>query len=194
MLADTLSRARTLTAPAIRDAADVIADALIAGNKVLVCGNGGSAADAQHFAAEFVGRFADNGRRGLPVIALSADTAFVTAWANDIGFDDIFARGVRAFAQPGDVLVSISTSGRSKNIVTAMREAHERGIRTVALLGGALSPSVSLADVAVRVPSTQTARIQEVQTLALHLICELVEARVLAHDGAMATALPELAS
>ena len=164
-----------------------IADALIGNGKMLVCGNGGSAADAQHFAAEFVGRYRDNDRRALPVIALGADTAFVTAWANDIGYDDVFARGVRAYSQPGDVLVVISTSGRSKNVVAAMREAKALGLVTIALVGGALSPAVSLADIAIRVPSTDTARIQEVQTLALHLICELVEARVLAHD-----ALPRL--
>ena len=183
LLTDTLERARTLLDAPIREAADTVAAALLAGNKVLVCGNGGSAADAQHFAAEFVGRFGRNDRRALPVIALGADTAFVTAWANDVGYDDVFARAVRAYGQPGDVLVAISTSGRSKNIVAAMREARERGLTTVALLGGALSASVSLADVAVRVPSTDTARIQEVQTLALHLICEIVEARVLAHDA-----------
>jgi D-inositol-3-phosphate glycosyltransferase len=182
MLADTLSRARRLLQAPIREAADAIADSLIGGGKVLVAGNGGSAADAQHFAAEFVGRFNDNHRRALPVIALAADTAFVTAWSNDFTFDDVFARGVRAYGQAGDVLVILSTSGRSKNIIAAMREAKSRGLVTVALVGSALSPAVSLADIAVRVPSTDTARIQEVQTLAMHLICEIVEARVLAHD------------
>ncbi|OQW40970.1 MAG: hypothetical protein A4S12_09505 [Proteobacteria bacterium SG_bin5] len=183
-LAETLGRSRYLLGEPIRAAADLVAEALLSGRKVLVCGNGGSAADAQHFAAEFVGRFKSDARRAMPVIALGADTAFVTAWANDIGYDDVFARGVRAFGQPGDVLVAISTSGRSKNVVTAMREARERGLKTVALLGGALSPCVALADAAVRIPSTDTARIQEVQSLALHLICELVEARALAAPAA----------
>ena len=189
-LGDTLARSRRLLQAPLRDAADKIATALLGGNKVLVCGNGGSAADAQHFAAEFVGRFKDNGRRAFPVIALAADTAFVTAWANDIGYDDVFARGVRAFGLPGDVLVAISTSGRSRNIVKAMREAKEMGLTTIALLGGSLSPCVSLADVAVRVPSTDTARIQEIQTLALHLICELVEVRALAVDPAAVLVKP----
>lgn len=193
-LADTLSRGRRLLSEPIREAADMMADALIGGGKLLVCGNGGSAADAQHFAAEFVGRFRDNDRRALPVIALGADSAFVTAWANDFGYDDVFARGVRAYGQAGDILVVLSTSGRSKNVVAAMREAKARGLLTVALLGGALSPAVSLADIAVRVPSTDTARIQEVQTLALHLICELVEARVIAHDAGAARQSLELAS
>ena len=180
LLTDTLVRAREMLGTPIREAADIIGTALLAGNKVLVCGNGGSAADAQHFAAEFVGRYHDDARAAFPVIALGADTAFVTAWANDFGYEDVFARGVRAYGQPGDVLVAISTSGRSKNVVAAMREARARGLRTVALLGGTLSPCVALADAAVRIPSTDTARIQEVQTLALHLICELVETRALA--------------
>lgn len=179
-LSETLARSRSLLGEPIRAAADVIAEALFAGRKVLVCGNGGSAADAQHFAAEFVGRFKDDARQAFPVIALSADAAFLTAWANDIGYEDVFARGVRAYGQSGDVLVAISTSGRSKNVVKAMREARERGLKTVTLLGGALSPCVALADVAVRIPSTDTARIQEIQTLALHLICELVETRAVA--------------
>ncbi len=195
-LADTLRRAQPLIAAPLRQTADAIAGAFLRGNKVLVCGNGGSAADASHFAAEFVGRFNSEGRRALPVIALGADGAFVTAWANDIGFDDVFARGVSAYGTPGDLLVVISTSGRSKNIVNALHEARARGLTTVALLGGALSPAVGLADIAVRVPSTDTPRIQEVQTLMLHLICELVEARVVAHDGMNdnATALVEVAS
>ena len=192
-LAETLARARRLLQAPIREAAGAIADTLIGGGKVLVAGNGGSAADAQHFAAEFVGRFEHNDRRALPVIALGADTAFITAWSNDFSFDDVFARGVRAYGQPGDILVVLSTSGRSKNIVAAMREAKARGLVTIALIGSALSPAVSLADIAVRVPSTHTARIQEVQTLALHLICELVEARVLVHDGLAETPAAQLA-
>ena len=190
-LGATLTRARALLGQPIRDAAEAIASTLLGGGKVLVCGNGGSAADAQHFAAEFVGRFKDDARRALPVIALAADTAFVTAWANDAGFHDVFARGVRAYGQPGDLLVAISTSGKSRNVVAAMREARERGLTTVAMLGGALSAAVSLADVAIRVPSADTARIQEIHTLTLHLICELVEARVIAADAAP-RALPML--
>lgn len=192
LLAETLARARHLLGEPIRDAAQTLIEAFMDGRKVLVCGNGGSAADAQHFAAEFVGRFRSDDRVALPVIALTADTAFLTAWANDASFDDVFARGVRAYGQPGDVLVAISTSGRSRNVVQAMREARARGLRTVALLGGNLSPCVALADVAIRVPATDTARIQEIHTLALHLICELVEARAMA--GGMAEDVAERVS
>lgn len=186
-LADTITRARRLLSAPLTEASAAIADTLAGGGKVLVCGNGGSAADAQHFAAEFVGRFRSDARRALPVIALTADPAFITAWANDASFEDVFARGVRAFGRPGDVLVVLSTSGRSPNVLAAMREAKAYGMVTIALLGGALGPAVGLADIAIRVPSRDTARIQEIHTLALHLICEIVEARVLAHDNTTTT-------
>lgn len=146
--------------------------------KVLVCGNGGSAADAQHFAAELVGRFRLDGRRGLPVLALTADTAMLTAWSNDVGFDDVFARQVEAFGCEGDLLLAISTSGRSPNIVAALQAARARGLSTVALLGGRGGDALALADLPLLVASADTPRIQGVHILALHLICELVEERI----------------
>lgn len=193
-LATALERSRVALREQIVAAADLLTACLLNGGKVLVCGNGGSAADAQHFAAEFVGRFKRPDRRGLPVIALGADPAFVTAWANDVDYVDVFARGVEAYGQPGDVLVAISTSGRSRNVLAALAAARERGLRTVGVLGAAATPALSLSDVSLRALSTETARIQEVQMLALHLVCELVEERVHAHDAASPAVVPILTS
>nr|WP_276600540.1 MULTISPECIES: glycosyltransferase [unclassified Nannocystis] len=173
-----LSRAKTCLRDDIVRAADLVSGAFARGGKVLVCGNGGSATDAQHFAAELVGRFLAPDRAALPVIALNADTAVLTAWANDVGYADVFARQVRAYGRPGDVMFGISTSGRSANVVAALKTARDCGLRTFALLGGTGGEAGDLADCALIVPSPDTQRIQEVHTLALHLICELVEARV----------------
>ena len=173
---------RQLQAPILR-AATLIADGLAADRKLLVCGNGGSAADAQHFAAELVGHFVAPNRAGLPAICLNADTSVLTAWSNDVGFDSVFARQVEALGRAGDVLVGISTSGRSTNLVRAFEAARRQGLVRVAILGrdgGDLRP---LADVAIVVPAADTQRIQEVQTLVIHLMCELVEARLLAAHG-----------
>lgn len=187
----TLTRARSELQPQIVAAAGAIVACFERGGKVLVCGNGGSAADAQHFAAELVGRFLIPGRRGLPVISLTADSAMLTAWSNDIGFGDVFARQVEAFGQPGDLLLTISTSGRSPNIVAAMEAARARGVTTLALLGGSGGDALVLADLPLLVPSTDTPRIQEVHILALHLICELVEEQISAGVPAhLPTALP----
>jgi D-inositol-3-phosphate glycosyltransferase len=188
-----LTRARAALRDDIVRAAALLGAAFARGGKVLVCGNGGSATDAQHFAAELVGRFLKPGRAGLPVIALTADTAVLTAWANDIGYVDVFARQVEALGRPGDVLIVISTSGRSPNVLAALRAARAGGLRTFALLGGTGGDARALADCALVVPSPETPRIQEVHTLALHLICELVEERVLADPDAIprAAARPE---
>ncbi len=151
-----------------------ISGAVAAGRKVLVCGNGGSAAEAQHFAAELTGRFLLD-RRGLPGLALTTDTSALTAIANDAGFARVFARQVEALGQPGDVLVAISTSGESPNVLAAVETARTRGMVSIALTGrdgGALG---RLADVHVNVPDASTARVQEVQLSVLHVICELVE-------------------
>ncbi|MGF1538796.1 MAG: glycosyltransferase [Elainellaceae cyanobacterium] len=145
------------------------------GKKVLVCGNGGSAAEAQHFSAELMGRFRSPYRGGLPVIALTCDTALLTAWSNDVGYDDIFARQVSALAQPGDVLFAMSTSGRSRNLVKAFELARDRNIDRVALLGAGGGDLLHLSDVAIRVPSADSQRVQEVHLFVLHLLCELVE-------------------
>jgi len=179
-----LARARGTLRDDIVRAADMIGATFARGGKVLVCGNGGSATDAQHFAAELVGRFLKPGRAGLPVVALTADTAVLTAWANDVGYADVFARQVQALGRPGDAVVGISTSGRSPNVIAALRAARDGGLGTFALLGGSGGTASDLADCAVIVPSRDTPRVQEVHTLALHLICELVEERMLARSDA----------
>ena len=174
----TLQRSRTALRPFIQDAAERLYDCFARGGKVLACGNGGSAADAQHFVGEFVGRFKLDGRMALPALAITADASVLTAWANDVGFDDVFARQVEAFGRPGDVLVAISTSGTSPNVTAALRAARARGLDTIALLGRGGGDARALADVPILIPSTDTARIQEVQMLVLHLLCELVETRI----------------
>jgi D-sedoheptulose 7-phosphate isomerase len=156
-------------------AAERIVAAYRAGNKLLLCGNGGSAADCQHMATELVSQLRhDVKREGLPAIALTTDTSYLTAFANDHGYEGVFARQVQAIGRAGDVLLGISTSGNSKNVVAAFKEAKERGVTTLALTGsgGALAP---LADLAIQVPSTDTQLIQEMHLAIEHLLCELVE-------------------
>lgn len=160
---------------AIAAAAGLIAEAMSAGGKLLICGNGGSAADSQHVAAEFVGRFSRTLERGpLPALALTTDTSFLTAFCNDYSFEDVFARQVEALGAGGDVLLGISTSGDSENVVRAFIEARGRGMGTVALTGrgGRLR---DLADIPIEVSSIETAVIQNVHIAVEHLICGLVE-------------------
>ncbi len=171
----TLQRSQDLLQEEILEAAKLITDCLDQGGKLLVCGNGGSAADAQHFAAELVGRFLSTERKGLPVLALTAETAFLTAWSNDVGYDQIFARQIEALGQPGDLLIGISTSGRSKNVIQAFKIAQEMNIKRLALLGMDGGDLLSLADLVLLIPAWDTPRIQEVQILVLHLLCEIVE-------------------
>jgi phosphoheptose isomerase len=175
-----LEESKRLVAPAVLRAAGQIADGLAAGGKLLICGNGGSAAESQHLAAELVGRFKRLDRAGLPAIALSADTAVLTAWANDANYDEVFARQVEALGRPADVLVVMSTTGRSRSLVRAIEAARERGMRSVALLGRDGGRCRRLSDVPVVVPVNDTQRIQEVQLLVLHTLCELVEERLFA--------------
>jgi phosphoheptose isomerase len=170
----------------IADAATLVADALLAGNKILIFGNGGSAADAQHVAAELVGRFVAE-RRPLPAIALTVDSSALTAIGNDYGFDQIYARQVRALGRPGDVAIAISTSGRSPNILAAVEASREMGMKVVGLTGGKGQAFAELCDGCVVVPSTNTARIQEIHITVGHVICEVVDARVLAHVPDSAT-------
>ena len=156
-------------------AAERIVAAYRAGNKLLLCGNGGSAADCQHMATELVSQLRhDVKREGLPAIALTTDTSYLTAFANDHGYEGVFARQVQAIGRAGDVLLGISTSGNSKNVVAAFKEAKARGVTTLALTGsgGALAP---LADLAIQVPSTDTQLIQEMHLAIEHLLCELIE-------------------
>ena len=161
--------------PQIVAVADRIVAAYRACNKLLLCGNGGSAADCQHMATELVSQLRhDVTREGLPAIALTTDTSYLTAFANDHGYEGVFARQVQALGRSGDVLLGISTSGNSKNVVAAFREAKARGVVTVALTGsgGALAP---IADLAIQVPSTDTQLVQEMHLAIEHLLCELVE-------------------
>ena len=151
------------------------------GGKVMACGNGGSAADAQHFAAEFVGRF-ERERPELGAIALSTDSSILTAIANDYHFDQIFSKQVRALGQPGDVLLAISTSGNSRNVLAAIEAAHERDLIVVALTGkggGKIAQVLRETDVHVCVPHERTARIQEVHLLVLHCLCDGVDTQLL---------------
>lgn len=158
-------------------AAEWIAEALTAERKILFFGNGGSAADAQHLAAELVGRF-ERDRRALPGIALTTDTSILTSLANDLGAETIFARQVEALGQRGDVAVGISTSGASPNVLGAVRVAREKGMRTIALTGAKGSPLAEACDLALRVPSHRTARIQEAHITIGHVICEFADEAV----------------
>ncbi|MHC1698557.1 MAG: D-sedoheptulose 7-phosphate isomerase [Geobacteraceae bacterium] len=154
--------------------ANLLQDAFRNGKKLLVMGNGGSAADAQHLAGEIVGRFRLE-RRGLPAIALSTDTSILTAVGNDYGFEAIFSRQVEALAQEGDVVIGISTSGSSPNVLSALRLAREMGCRTVGLLGKDGGSIRDLVDMDLTVPGQDTPRIQEGHITIIHILCELVE-------------------
>ncbi len=178
-LVEALHESRRRLRPFILEAAEAIGDCFLQGGKLLICGNGGSAADAQHFASELVGRFKQEERPALPAIALCADGSVLTAWSNDMGFDRSFARQVEALGRPGDVLVGISTSGRSRNLVEAFETARRSGLKCIGLLGrdgGDLRP---LSDICAIVPSSDTQHIQEVHIALVHMICELVEQRVM---------------
>src|SRR6266704_3863157 len=159
------------------EAGDIIEKCLRAGNKLLVCGNGGSAADASHFATEFVVRFVKD-RRAYPAICLTGDGGLLTAAGNDYGFDEIFARQVAAFGVPGDLLICLTTSGKSKNVLRALEEARSRKQKTIAFLGRDGGSTIGMADVDLLVCSDSTARIQEAHQLLLHVLCETIESRL----------------
>jgi D-sedoheptulose 7-phosphate isomerase len=162
-------------AGSIAKAADLIAKVYLSGGKLLLCGNGGSAADCQHMAAEFVSRLSkDLDRRALPAIALTTDTSFLTAFSNDCGFEGIFERQVEALGSAGDVLIGISTSGNSPNVLRAIEAARKKDMHTITLTGngGRLS---AMADIAIAVPSSDTQYIQEAHLAVEHIVCELVE-------------------
>ncbi len=173
-----LEKSRQTLTQAIAKVAEAMSTCFALGGKVLVCGNGGSAADAQHFAAEFVGKFRCFCRQGLPVMALTADSSFLSAWANDVGYEYVFSRQVETFAKPGDLLMGISTTGRSRNLIEAFKTARATDVKSIALLGGDGGELLSLANLAIVVPANDTQRIQEAQHLIMHILCELVEKQV----------------
>ncbi|MEN8168399.1 MAG: phosphoheptose isomerase [Pseudomonadota bacterium] len=167
----------TVLAQPLVNAARLIIDTLLAGHKILSCGNGGSAADAQHFSAEMLNRF-ERERPGLPAIALTTDSSTLTSIANDYSYDQVFSKQVRALGQPGDLLLGISTSGNSANVNQAIIAAHDRNMKIIALSGRDGGPMVELLadeDVELRVPAESTARIQEVHILLIHCLCDLTD-------------------
>jgi D-sedoheptulose 7-phosphate isomerase len=174
-------QAAIVLAPTIAAAAAMMTRCLLEDGKVLSCGNGGSAADAQHFSSELLNRF-EMERPGLPALALTTDSSTLTSIANDYSFSEIFAKQVRALGQPADVLLAISTSGNSENVLRAIGAAHERGLRVVALTGrdgGKIGGALRRGDIEIRVPAERTARIQEVHLLAIHALCDLIDAELL---------------
>lgn len=160
--------------PQLDAAAAFVGECLTGGGKLLVCGNGGSAGDSADFATEFACRFM-NDRRPFPAINLAACGSLLTANANDYGLDEMFARSVRAFGKPGDVLVALTTSGNSSNIITALRAGREAGLHTIALLGRDGGKARGIAEIEIIVPSQSTARIQEAHRFLLHVVCEMAE-------------------
>jgi D-sedoheptulose 7-phosphate isomerase len=174
-------QAAIVLAPAIAAAAATMTRCLLEDGKILSCGNGGSAADAQHFSSELLNRF-ELERPGLPAVALTTDSSTLTSIANDYAFVEVFAKQVRALGQPADVLLAISTSGNSENVVRAINAAHERGLRVVALTGrdgGAIAGALVGGDIEIRVPAERTARILEVHLLIIHCLCDLIDAELL---------------
>jgi D-sedoheptulose 7-phosphate isomerase len=182
--ADLKLRSAAALSQPISQAIDLMFAALSNGNKILACGNGGSAADCQHFAAELVGRF-ERERFPLPALALTTDTSIMTAVGNDYSYREIFSKQVQAFGQAGDVLLAISTSGNSANVLAAVEAALEREMRIVALTGkdgGALAKLLTDADVHINVPHARTARIQEVHLVTIHCICDGIDVALFGGD------------
>ncbi len=182
--ADLKYQAAPVLSKPIAQAISAIVASLTSGGKILACGNGGSAADAQHFSAEFVGRF-ERERPELAAIALTTDTSILTAVGNDYAFDAVFSRQVRALGQPGDVLLAITTSGNSSNILAAVEAAHARDMVVIGMTGrdgGKMGHMLRETDVHICVPHPRTARIQEVHILALHCICDGVDAVLMGDD------------
>ena len=175
------TEARERLAPLIAAAAELMTDCLLSDNKILSCGNGGSAADSQHFAAEMINRF-EMERPGLPAIALTTDSSALTSIANDYQYADIFSRQIRALGKPGDTLLALSTGGESHNIIHAIDAAHDKNLHVVALTGregGQVADMMLESDIELRVPSWSTARIQEVHIMIIHSLCDLIDHKLL---------------
>jgi len=178
---ETKRHCMPLLAQPVADAAAMIVSALLEGGKILSCGNGGSAADAQHFSSEMLNRF-ERERPGLPAIALTTDTSTLTSIANDYQFSEIFAKQINALGHPGDILLAISTSGNSVNVIQAITAAKDRQMKVIALSGrdgGEITSLLHAEDVELRVDSDSTARIQEVHLLCIHCLCDLVDMQLL---------------
>lgn len=174
---DTKLAALDTLPPAIEDAARLLVESLQSKGKILTCGNGGSAADAQHFSSELLNRF-DRDRPSLAAMALTTDASTVTSIANDYQYTEIFSKQIKGLGQPNDILMVISTSGNSENIINAVYAAHSKGMRVIALTGrdgGELTRILKSTDIELRVPGTNTARIQEVHILVIHCLCELID-------------------
>ncbi|SFB30226.1 D-sedoheptulose 7-phosphate isomerase [Collimonas sp. OK607] len=183
--AELKARAAEVLAGPIASAVELMFSALSNGNKILACGNGGSAADCQHFAAELVGRF-ERERLPLPALALTTDTSIITAIGNDYSYNEIFSKQVQAFGQAGDVLLAFSTSGNSANVLAAIDVALERDMRVVAMTGkggGAIGKKLTEADVHICVPHDRTARIQEVHLLTIHCLCDGIDVALFGGDA-----------
>ncbi len=181
----TKQKSAALLAEPIAQAAELMVKCLLANGKILACGNGGSAADSQHFAAELLGRF-ERERPGLAAIALTTDTSTLTAIANDYDYEQVFSKQVQALGQASDVLLAISTSGYSKNVIAAIHAAHERDMQVVALTGksgGTIAGLLAKEDVHICVPSERTARIQEVHLLTLHCLCDGIDTLLLGAES-----------
>ena len=179
--AQTKLNATELLAAPIAEAAEAMTACLLANGKILACGNGGSAGDAQHFVAELVGRF-ERERQSLAAVALSTDTSILTAVGNDYGFDYVFDKQVRALGQPGDILLAISTSGNSANVIKAIEAAHDNDLRVVALTGkggGQIGQLLREGDIHLCVPADRTARIQETHILTIHCLCDGIDCLLL---------------
>ena len=189
IVADSLRVKRDYFAEHTQDvlrAAEMIAACFRADGRLLLCGNGGSSTDAQHIAGEFVNQFAHKGRRALPALALTTDGGVLSSIANDTGFENVFARQVEAFGRAGDLLLAITTSGTSPNVVGACEQARKAGLKIIGLLGRAGGRVAPLCDLALVVPSQDTQRIQETHNLIGHILCELVEQMLFPADEAQA--------
>jgi len=177
-------RAQESLVEVIGDAAQLMVQCLLNDGKILSCGNGGSAGDAQHFSSELLNRF-ERERPSLPAMALTTDSSTITSIANDYSYNEIFSKQIRALGQPGDVLLAISTSGKSPNVIQAIQAAHDREMQVIALTGkdgGDIASLIQPDDVEIRVPSEVTARIQEVHLLAIHCLCDSIDQQLFGSD------------